>query len=493
MQPLDDGALLRQYATNQSDEAFAALVERHVNLVYSVALRHVGNPHHAEEITQAVFLILARKARQLRHHKALSSWLFQTTRLTANNFLRSEIRRRHREQEASMESTVNETPGAAWSQIADLLDPAVGKLNEKDRQAIVLRYYESRNLRDVGRALGASEKAAEKRVSRALERLRRFFSKRGVTLSATLIATAVSSSSVQAAPAGLIKAVFVGATAEGGAVGASTLALAKGTLRLIAWSKAKMAMIGGACVLLLGASVAVVNGRDSNAPALQFVKNLLENPPAIQECVYTRTLSGSDEFWCVGFHGDDFYALKFDSLEQTEDVSNATEGHGRHANVSWNFRTDTITVTKSRETDRYYHQIATLPVKLGIPTLKLGTLQFHSPTSFAATDFSGEEISGSLRQGSSSSPGECSIAYERGGSKVPMWNVKLRWSPSGVTAPRQGMPNEITLSVGTTASDQQIQEAYRIHRVVTLPQGSAGLDSSPEQIATVCKKKIVYQ
>jgi RNA polymerase sigma factor (sigma-70 family) len=100
MQPTDDSALLRQYTENNSDEAFAALVTRHVNLVYSVALRQVGNPHHAEEIAQAVFIILAKKAVQLRHDTALSSWLFQATRLTANNFVRSESRRHRREEEA---------------------------------------------------------------------------------------------------------------------------------------------------------------------------------------------------------------------------------------------------------------------------------------------------------------------------------------------------------------------------------------------------------
>src|SRR5882757_6101362 len=100
MQPTDDGALLRQYAESNSDEAFAALVTRHINLVYSVALRHVGNPHSAEEITQAVFIILAKKAARLREVKTLSSWLFQVTRLTANNFVRTESRRHRREQEA---------------------------------------------------------------------------------------------------------------------------------------------------------------------------------------------------------------------------------------------------------------------------------------------------------------------------------------------------------------------------------------------------------
>src|SRR3984957_15145600 len=162
MQPADDGVLLRQYAEDQSDEAFAALVTRHVDLVYSVALRQVGNPHHAEEITQAVFIILAKKAAQLLQVKALSSWLFQATRLTANNFVRSEIRRHSREQEAHMQSILNESGTGVWARIAPLLDTAVAGLREKERQAIVLRFYEGRDMRDIGMVLGASEDAAEK-------------------------------------------------------------------------------------------------------------------------------------------------------------------------------------------------------------------------------------------------------------------------------------------------------------------------------------------
>ena len=168
MQPTDDSALLRQYAEYHSDEAFATLVTRHVNLVYSVALRHVGNPHNAEEITQAVFVILAKKAAQLHHARALSSWLFQDTRLTATNFVRSETRRHRREEEVQMQSILNESGSEVWPRIAPWLDTAVAGLREKDRQAIVLRFYEGRNLREVGLALGASEGAAEKRVNRAL-------------------------------------------------------------------------------------------------------------------------------------------------------------------------------------------------------------------------------------------------------------------------------------------------------------------------------------
>jgi len=128
MQPTDDSVLLRQYAENHSDEAFAELVTRHVNLVYSVALRHVGNPHNAEEITQAVFVILAKKAAQLRHAKALSSWLFQVTRLTATNFVRSEMRRHRREEEAQMQSILNEPGGEIWPAIAPWLDEVVAGL-----------------------------------------------------------------------------------------------------------------------------------------------------------------------------------------------------------------------------------------------------------------------------------------------------------------------------------------------------------------------------
>src|SRR5438270_2227889 len=146
MTPADDSALLRQYAESQCDEAFAALVSRHVNLVYSLALRHVGDQHGAQEVTQTVFITLAKKAGQLRHDKALSSWLFQATRLTASNFVRGETRRHRREQEAHMQAVLDEAGNDVWQQIAPLLDSAVGSLREKDRQAIVLRFYEGRNL-----------------------------------------------------------------------------------------------------------------------------------------------------------------------------------------------------------------------------------------------------------------------------------------------------------------------------------------------------------
>jgi RNA polymerase sigma factor (sigma-70 family) len=258
MEPEDDSALLRQFAENHSDEAFAELVARHVNLVYSVALRRAGHPQNAEEITQAVFIILAKKAAGLRNDKALSSWLFQATRLTAINFLRGEIRRRHREEEAQMQTMLNESGGEVWPKIAPLLDDAVAALREKERRAIVLRFYEGRSLREVGLALGASEDAAKKRVGRALEKLRQSFAKRGVDSTTTAIAETISANSILVAPAALAKTATAVALAKGATASASTLTLIKGALKIMAWTKAKTGMVGVIVIVFVLTATTVV-------------------------------------------------------------------------------------------------------------------------------------------------------------------------------------------------------------------------------------------
>ena len=250
MESTDDSALLRQYADGDSEEAFAALVARHINLVYSVALRRTGNPQHAEEISQAVFVILAKKARQLRHDRALSSWLFQTTRLTANNFIRSEVRRHQREQEAYMQSVLKEDGEELWPQMAPWLDAVVAALGATDRRAIVLRFYEGRNLREVGAALGINEDAAKKRVTRALEKMQGYFQKRGVHSTTAMLAGTISANSVQVAPAMLAKSVTAVALAKGATAPISTLTLIKGALKIMAWTKAKTAIVAGVVILL---------------------------------------------------------------------------------------------------------------------------------------------------------------------------------------------------------------------------------------------------
>jgi uncharacterized protein (TIGR03435 family) len=250
MQELDDNTLLREYVARDSEEAFGALVTRHVNKVYSVALRHTRNPHQAEEITQSVFVILAKKSRNLGKGVVLTGWLCQTSRLTAMTFIRSEIRRARREQEAHMQTLLNETESDVWPQIAPLLDVAMAGLNETDHHAVVLRFFDGKSMKEVGAALGGSEDAAKMRVNRAVEKLRLFFTKRGVVLSAAVLTAAISANSVQAAPAVLAKTATTVALAKGATASSSTLTLIKGVLKVMAWTKTKMAIVVGAGVLL---------------------------------------------------------------------------------------------------------------------------------------------------------------------------------------------------------------------------------------------------
>jgi RNA polymerase sigma factor (sigma-70 family) len=234
-----------EYVDHDSEEAFATLVTRHVNKVYSVALRQTRNPHQAEEITQAVFVILAKKSRHLGRRVVLSGWLYQTARLAALTFIRGEIRRARREQEAQMQTLLNEAESDVWTQIAPLLDTAMAGLNEKDRYAVVLRFFDGKSMREVGAVLGGSEDAAKTRVNRAVEKLRQFFVKRGIASTAESIAGAIAANSVQVAPAALAKSVTAVAIAKGAAAGSSTLTLIKGALRLMAWTKIKATVIAG--------------------------------------------------------------------------------------------------------------------------------------------------------------------------------------------------------------------------------------------------------
>jgi RNA polymerase sigma factor (sigma-70 family) len=265
----DDMALVREFAANQSEQAFETLVSRHVNLVYSAALRQTRDADLAQEITQAVFIILARKAGSLSPKTVLSGWLYRAAQFAAKDALKIQRRRQLREQEAFMEGVLQNEPDAAWEQLSPLLDEAMARLRDKDRDAIVLRFFENKSLQEVGAALGLEERAAQKRVTRSLEKLRDFFAKRGVDSTATGIAEKISANSIQAAPLALAKTISAVAITKGAAAGGSTLALVKGALKIMAWTKAKTAIVAGVVVILAGTTtpiiVHVVHQRDAAA------------------------------------------------------------------------------------------------------------------------------------------------------------------------------------------------------------------------------------
>jgi RNA polymerase sigma factor (sigma-70 family) len=258
MQELDDNASLREYVDHGSEKAFATLVERHVNKVYSVALRHTSNPHQAEEITQAVFVVLARKSSRLGKRVILEGWLYQTARLTALAFVRSEMRRARREKEAYMQTVFNENESDVWTQIATVLDTAIASLSLEDRRAVVLRFIYGKSMKEVGAVLGGSEGAARLRLHRAMEKLRQYFYKGGIVSTTEIIAGAISANAIQTAPVGLAKAATVLALANGTAASSSTLTLIKGTLKIMAWTKAKTAIVACVAVLVVTGTTPVI-------------------------------------------------------------------------------------------------------------------------------------------------------------------------------------------------------------------------------------------
>jgi uncharacterized protein (TIGR03435 family) len=307
---MDDIDLLQEFASRGSDEAFRAIVERHIDFVYGVALRQLRNPHQAQEAAQAVFIDLARKAAVIPRKTVLSGWLFRAARFAAANTLRSELRRQRRESEAAhMEPTFHENKmESPWEQMEPMLNEALDELPEKDRNAVLLRFFEKRDLKEVGERLGLNEEAAKKRVGRAVEKLRVIFQRRGIAMSSAILLAALSAPSVQAAPVGLAVSIATTAALKGTAL-ASTTILGKGILNLMAISKLKIAAAATAALLLAGGATtyvviqqhrlqpaAVVTQSADDVLALEIIDTLdsraLDQAPPI---VFLRVHDGPDD------------------------------------------------------------------------------------------------------------------------------------------------------------------------------------------------------
>lgn len=260
--------------------AFGEIVRRHVDLVYSAARRQVRDAHLAEDVTQVVFCTLAAKASALakqREALCLPAWLLGTARLAALAALRGKGRReRHERQAAEMRSAMGESqPDEAWREMEPLLDEAMAGLGETDRRAVVLRFFQDLPMREVGAQLGVSEDAAKQRVSRAVEKLRGLFARRGVAMSAGAVATTLAANAVHAAPAGLAGSVTAAAT---GSVAAG-LAL-KGSV-IVMGAKAKSLATAGVVVLLLGGSTGYLawSGMKEREAAKRVERVVVVPPP----------------------------------------------------------------------------------------------------------------------------------------------------------------------------------------------------------------------
>ncbi len=242
-----DLELLARYTGHEAEDAFAELVRRHVDLVYSAALRQVGSPQLAEEVAQSAFLKLARHAAEFAPGTVIPAWLYQVTRREAIDVVRHEARRQLREQIATQMNAIDAT-AADWEQIEPLLDEAMQALEETDRTAILLRFFGNKSLREVGHTLGTSDDAAQKRVSRALERLREFLAERGVAVGAGGLGLILSANAVQAAPASLAAtistAAFVGTAAAAPILLTTAKTIAMTTLQKYLLTATLVAAIG---------------------------------------------------------------------------------------------------------------------------------------------------------------------------------------------------------------------------------------------------------
>ena len=263
----NDQVLLRAYARERCEASFSELVHRHVDLVHSTALRILRDPSLAEEVTQRVFLALAQHSAKLQERASITGWLHETARNLAINTVRSEERRRQREKETvAMNHPDTNDAEDLWGQIAPRLDEALAQLNDIERDVLLWRYFERRTAEQIGGRLGLTSEAAQKRVARALDRLRGILAKRGLSAPTANLAALLSTHAVQSAPAGLAATAITAASAASAAFPAtSTLQI------LMASTKAKLSV---AALLAASVTTPLVLQYQANARLQEQVEQL---------------------------------------------------------------------------------------------------------------------------------------------------------------------------------------------------------------------------
>jgi RNA polymerase sigma factor (sigma-70 family) len=275
---MEDAELLKEYVCRNSEDAFRELVDRHVNFVYAAALRQVRSTELAKDVTQAVFMALAQKARSLSRDVILEGWLFRAIRFAAANALRNERRYQYRIQEASrMQVQAGEDGDQnVWDEVVPILNETMAKLGEKDRNAVLLRFFKQQSFKEVAQRLGTTEEGAKKRVTRALRTLAHLMAQRGVMVSAAVLAATITANGASPAPVGLAFSVASLAGGKGVVASSSVLTLTKGTSIFMAWSKSK-AIVATSVILLVagtGGGLAFKLSKRQNATDAQATNPL---------------------------------------------------------------------------------------------------------------------------------------------------------------------------------------------------------------------------
>jgi RNA polymerase sigma factor (sigma-70 family) len=249
----DSRQLLLEYARNGSETAFRELVGRYLDLVYSVALRRVdGDTHRAQDVAQTVFMDLARMARSLSKEVMPGGWLHRHTCFVAANVMRGERRRQFRERQAVEMNALHDDAQTNLDLLAPVLDEVINELDETDRTAILLRFFEERNFQSVGEALGSTENTARMRVTRALDKLHLLLKRRGISTSAAALSAVLTAGVVQSAPVGLAAAISTSAILAGTAAQTSTLIAAN---KIIAMTTIQKIIVGGALAVAVGTGI----------------------------------------------------------------------------------------------------------------------------------------------------------------------------------------------------------------------------------------------
>ena len=310
MQAKADAQLLREYARQGSEAAFGEIVARYTDLVYSAVLRQVGSATLAEEVAQSVFTDLARKAPslagRLEENGTIVGWLFRSSRYAVSKHLRAEHRRHNRESQAMQNFDPSSATSPDWERVRPVLDEALADLSEEDRQAMLLRFFQNQGFQAVGAALGISDDAAQKRVGRALEKLRARLARQGITTTASLLSAVLSANAIQTAPAGLA-AKLAGASLAGAAAKTGT------TLTIMTLTSFKTGIVAtgiaaGLAVWLVAEHRALNRLQGENAALRQQISQSAQPPASPQP---TLTLNAdSDELQRLRREHDELLRLR---------------------------------------------------------------------------------------------------------------------------------------------------------------------------------------